>query len=362
METKKKILIVDDAVDTVELLKKRLSFEGYDTGVAYDGEEAVRQVDEYKPDLIILDIMLPKIDGYEVCRRLKSRKRTKYIPILMLTAKGGVEDKVMGLDIGADDYFAKPFNYTELSARIRSLLSMKAARDALVAEEKAGALDQMIGGVEHEIRNPLTSIGGLARRVHDSLAKGSPTRKYTEMIIKDVARLEKMIKDLIELKTAAMSYKEPTNLNDLILSGLGKYKQEIDDKDIEVRTRLVVPAPFVSADEEQLKLAFAHLIENAIEAMDAPPRVIEISGRISDGLVETRISDTGRGIPKDKIKSIFDPFFTSKTRGPGLGLTLTLKIVQAHRGTLSVESEPGKGAAFTVRLPTAGPRYADNGA
>jgi DNA-binding response OmpR family regulator len=132
MPKKNKILIVDDAVDTVELLKKRFQSEGYETAEAYNGEEGLKQVTEYNPDLIVLDIMMPKIDGYEVCQKLKKDENTKYIPILMLTAKGEIEHKVKGLDIGADDYLSKPFDYKELSARIRSLLAVKAAHEKKV--------------------------------------------------------------------------------------------------------------------------------------------------------------------------------------------------------------------------------------
>jgi DNA-binding response OmpR family regulator len=135
MATKSKILIVDDAVDTVELLKKRFRAEGYDTSEAYNGEEGLQKVFEYHPDLIVLDIMMPKIDGYEVCQRLKADETTKYIPILMLTAKDDIEHKVKGLDIGADDYLSKPFNYKELAARVRSLLTSKAAHEKKVVEE-----------------------------------------------------------------------------------------------------------------------------------------------------------------------------------------------------------------------------------
>ncbi|MEW6215036.1 MAG: response regulator, partial [Nitrospirota bacterium] len=142
MEKKSKILIADDAVDTVELLKKRLRSEGYDTAEAYDGEEALKQVVEYNPDLIVLDVMMPKIDGYEVCQRLKADENTRYIPVLMLTAKGEVENKVKGLDIGADDYLTKPFDYKELSARVRSLLTIKAAHERLVDVARSGALEQ----------------------------------------------------------------------------------------------------------------------------------------------------------------------------------------------------------------------------
>jgi two-component system sensor histidine kinase/response regulator len=351
VEEKSRILIVDDAVDAVELLKKRLRFEGYDTAEAYDGEEALKQVAEYNPDLIILDVMMPKLDGYEVCQRLKSDENTKYIPILMLTAKGEVEDKVKGLDIGADHYLAKPFNYKELSAKVRSLVAVKAAREKLVEEEKSKALERMMEEVEHEIRNPLTSIGGFARRVYDRLPQGDPNKKYMEMIINDVARLENMMKELLELETAAISYRERTNINDVIMEALKSFEQDLEDRGIEAKTELGDNLPLISIDQEQMKMALANLIKNSIEAMQDKLKILKITSRISDGRMEIQVSDTGKGIPKDKIKNIFDPFFTSKTRGPGVGLTLTLKIIQEHRGTVSVESEPGKGTIFAIRLP-----------
>ena len=351
MEKKSKILIVDDAVDTVELLKKRLRFEGYDTAEAYDGEEALKQVAEYNPDLIILDVMMPKLGGYEVCQRLKSDENTKYIPILILTGKGEVEDKVKGLDLGADHYLAKPFDYKEVSARVRSLVATKAAREKLVEEEKLEALGQMMEEVAHEIRNPLTSIGGFARRVYDRLPQGDPNKKYLEMIINDVARLENMIKGLLELETAAISYREIRNINDVIMEALKSFKQDLEDRGIETKTELGDNLPLISIDQEQIKMALANLIKNSIEAMQDKLKILKITSRISDGRMEIQVSDTGKGIPKDKIKNIFDPFFTSKTRGPGVGLTFTLKIIQEHRGTVSVESEPGKGTIFTIRLP-----------
>ena len=120
-----KVLVVDDDERNVELLTAKLGVDGYETDTAYDGLEALKKAESYNPDLILLDIMMPKVDGYEVCRRLKASEKTKYIPVIMLTAKGEVEDKVLGLDVGAEDYISKPCNLAELSARVRSLLHMR---------------------------------------------------------------------------------------------------------------------------------------------------------------------------------------------------------------------------------------------
>lgn len=355
MNKKNKILIVDDTVDTVELLKKRFRAEGYDTAEAYDGEEALKQVAEYHPDLIVLDVMMPKLDGYEVCQRLKIDENTRYIPILMLTAKSDVESKIKGLDIGADDYLPKPFDYKELAARVRSLLTIKAAHEKLVEEKKSGALEQMMDQVAHEIRNPLTSIGGFARKVYGKLPEGDPNKKYMEMIINDVAILESMIKQLIELKTMAISFKKPTNINDLIMKALKLFEQEFNEKAIDVQSELADNLPLIPADEKLLKRALCNLIKNSIEAMAEGTKVLRIASRLSEGRIEILVSDTGKGIPTEELKKIFDPFVTSKIYGPGLGLTFTYKIIQDHNGTISVESEPGKGTTFTISFPVEKP-------
>jgi signal transduction histidine kinase len=350
-ERKSRILIVDDAIDTVELLRKRFHSEGYDTSEAYDGEEALKRVDEYNPDLIVLDVMMPKIDGYEVCRRLKNDEDKKYVPILMLTAKGGVESKVKGLEIGADDYLAKPFDYKELSARVKSLLTIKASREKLLEEEKSVALEKMMDEVAHEVRNPLVSIGGFAKRVYDRLPENDPNKKYLEMIMDEVSKLENMVKLLIELKTMAVCYSECADVNNIIKEALSIHEGELAEKGIVVKTELMDGPPCISGDREQLKVAISNLVKNSIEAMLQSPKVLRITTSTVDGRMVIEISDTGKGIPKDKLKNIFHPFYTSKIYGPGLGLTFTLKIVQQHGGTISVESEPGKGTTFTIRLP-----------
>jgi len=355
VERKSKILIVDDAEDTVELLRKRFRAEGYDTSEAFNGEQALNTVPEYEPDLIVLDVMMPKIDGYEVCQRLKADEKTKYIPVLMLTAKGEVEHKVKGLNIGADDYMAKPFDYKELSARVRSLLSIKATHEKKVEEEKSGALEQMMEQVAHEIRNPLTSVGGFARKVFNRLPEDDPNRKYMQYIIEDVAVLESMIKQLIELKSMTISMKEPSAMNEVVKDSLKIFEQDFAQKAIQVETELQEGLPLITADKKLLKRAFCNLIKNAVEAMESGTKTLKVTSRVNGDNFELQFSDTGKGIAKEKSKNIFDPLVTSKVYGPGLGLTFALKIIQDHKGTISVESEEGKGTTFTIRFPIKSP-------
>jgi two-component system sensor histidine kinase/response regulator len=351
---KGKILIVEDNEDTVELLRKRFRADGYDTAEAYDGVEGLKKVGEYVPDLVVLDVMMPGLNGVEVCRKMKADENTRNTPVLMLTAKRDIDSKVLGLEAGADDYLAKPFDYKELSARIRSLLNKKATREKLLENEKHEALDMMMDEVAHQIRNPLVAIGGFARRVCESLGEGDQNKKYLQLIIQNVLRLEHMIKKLIELKTTVISYREPADINEIINETIGEFKMPIEEKKIDLEIQLEEGLPPIFVDREQIKVAFANLFENAIEAMTEKTRVLTIRSRVSEGYVEVSVSDTGIGIPKEDLKNIMDPFFTSKTHG-GLGLSFSLKIIQAHRGTISVESEPGNGATFTIQLPVKKP-------
>ncbi len=232
---------------------------------------------------------------------------------------------------------------------------MKAAREKAAEKERSVSLEKMIDEVAHEMRNPLTSIGGFTRKIYRRLPQGDPNREYIKMIIEDVARLENMIRQLIELKTMGVSHPEPSDINNIINDTVKSFKKELNDNDIEVKFELMDKAPVILLDSNRVITAIANLIKNAVEASDKPPKLINISTRTRDGNIEIVVSDTGKGIPEDKIKYIFDPLFTSKIYGPGLGLTFVKRIIQEHKGTISVESESGKGAAFTIRLPLKSP-------
>lgn len=348
------ILIVDDNIDTVELLRKRLKAEGYNTEEAYDGEEALKKVYEVYPDLIILDVMMPKMDGYEVCQRLKTDDRTKFIPIIMLTAKSDVESKVKGLDIGADDYVPKPFDYRELSARVRSLITRKETAEKVIEEEKTESVRKLIDSLSHEIRNPIVSIAGFTKKVYDNLPPGDPNKPYLMTILQEAERLERLLKEILNLKMIAIGFLENVNPKIAIEEILEELEKEIEDKAIEVETDFKdVPSFYI--DKEHFKIVLRNIIKNAIEAMEkSEKRLLKISLEQIENDIEIRISDTGKGIPKELIKKIFDPFFTSKVYGPGLGLSVALTIVQYYKGFISVESEPGKGSTFIIRIPVKG--------
>ena len=255
---------------------------------------------------------------------------------------------------GTTYYFCSDKCKEDFDKNPESIFTMKAEREKIVEEERSKTLDKMMDEVTHEIRNPLTSIGGFTRKIYERLLESDPNKNYMKIVIEDVERLENMVKQLVRLKVMGVLHTEPSNINDVIIEALKSFEREFKNNNIDIKTELVDNPPLISIDREKMTIAITNLIKNSIEAMQKPPKLLKIISNVSEGNIEIVISDTGKGIPKDKIKYIFDPFFTSKIYGPGLGLTFTQRIIQEHNGTISVESEPEKGATFTLRLPFKG--------
>jgi signal transduction histidine kinase len=345
-----KILVVDDNADNVELLTKRLKATGYRTCEAYDGEQALVRVAEEEPDLVILDVMMPKLDGFEVCRRLKVDERTRTIPVIMLTAKREVPDKIRGLDTGADDYVTKPFNPQELMARVRSLLNLRTLHEKRVTEEKLGALGQMAEGVAHEVRNPMVTIGGFARRIRDRLPESDPLREYAEHIIKEVERLETMVEEIVRFKALMISPYEPVDLQTVVDEALGERSKSLPAGNIRVVRRFSPGLPVIQGDRGNLLLAVANLVQNALEAMENGG-TLTVTLEPEGERVLLEVADTGCGIARSELPNVFDPFYTSKMTGAGMGLTMVHRIVTRHGGEVDLASQPGVGTTVTVRLP-----------
>ncbi|MDF1552661.1 MAG: response regulator [Deferrisomatales bacterium] len=350
MRARAKILVVDDNPDNVELLTKRLVAGGYRTCEAYDGEQALEAVAREEPDLVILDVMMPKLDGFEVCHRLKTDERTRQLPVLLLTAKREVPDKVRGLDTGADDYVTKPFNPQELMARVRSLLNQRTFQERRVKEEKLGALGQMAEGVAHEVRNPMVSIGGFARRIRDRLPEGDPLREYAQHIIKEVERLEAMVEEIVRFKALVMAPYQPVDLAAVFDELLGERQGRLSDGGVTVVKHYAPDLPSLQGDRDNLKTAFGNLLDNALEAMP-DGGILTLSLAAANEWVRAEVTDNGRGIPKDELANVFDPFFTSKMSGAGLGLTMVHRIVTRHGGEVDLTSSVGAGTTVVVRLP-----------
>ncbi|WP_449244967.1 ATP-binding response regulator [Desulfobacca acetoxidans] len=347
---KKKILIADDNPDNVELLRKRLSAQGYQIAAAFDGEEALQAVLKENPDLLILDIMMPKLDGYEVLRRLKKQDEYRNLPVILLTAKKEIPDKLKGLDIGADDYITKPFNPQELLARVRSLMSLREEQERRAQDERLSALDQMVEGVAHEIRNPVTAIGGFARRLYERLPNGTQEKQYAEVIVNESKRLEQMVRQIVEATVISIPSLRKRDINEVIVEALAACQEKLNESQVTAKLELAEDLPPLIMDAGNMRRVIAHLISNAVNAMPSGGALTIISAR-RNHYGQIQVSDTGVGIPSKILPHIFDPFFTTKSSGPGLGLAMVHKIIKQHGGQISVETEPNKGTTFSILLP-----------
>ncbi|MCK5327065.1 MAG: response regulator, partial [Candidatus Latescibacteria bacterium] len=343
------------------------------------------------PDLILLDIMMPKMNGYEVCRRLKEGEETRLIPVVMITALKETADRVKGLEAGADDFLSKPFDPTELQARVRSLLRVKSLYAELVQSEKMASLGKLVAGVAHEVNNPInfiySNIHPLQGYVHDLKALVQlyeekeaglcPEDRKAVVERKEAMELNFLFEDLGKILQA---FKDgATRVRDIVSSlttfsrpDAGKPGEVDIHKGIENTLTLLITRykervavhreygdiPKVVGCAGPLNQVFMNLLANAGDAIELGKKGnVWIRTRM-DGTDHVLISirDDGKGIPKEDLDKIFDPFFTTKKvgEGTGLGLSITYGLVEKHGGRIWTESEEGKGSTFFVRLPVDG--------
>lgn len=346
---KPRILVVDDNETNLELLATKLEAEGYEVAKAINGVEALEKVDAFHPDLIMLDVMMPRMDGYEVCRRLKAREETRYIPIVMLTARTELEDKMLGLELGAEDYMTKPYSLLEVSARVKSLLRMRELQKKLLDSEKMAALGEMAGGIAHEVRNPLVTIGGLARRLYEHQTSDED-RRYAQTIIDGVERLERMCKRIDEYMGILVSHLEVGDVKDVINNAMEGAGDFIGGKDIAMVTSLTDEPAIIRMDPTNLKVAICNILQNSVEAIDGKGE-IRVGLEPAGGRMLLTITDNGCGMEEADIRKIFHPFHTSKMTGAGLGLTISYRIIHDHAGDIKVASKKGEGTTVTISLP-----------
>jgi signal transduction histidine kinase len=371
MNNKAKILIVDDDVDSVELLTKRLGVEGYHTSEAYDGEQALRQVEEYHPDVVILDIRMPKMDGYEVCRRLKGVEDTRHIPIIMLTVKRKVPDKVKGLDVGADDYIPKPFDYRELSRRVDYWSTVKREVDErvsqirrleqeLIKSERLAAIGQTVASLGHYMKNIIFGLKGGFYLVNTSSQDSEADSLKTgwEMLEKNMGRISDLVLDLLEYSRDREPEYESYSPNRIVNEVCDLIKEKAKEHDVEIVKELDSSIGEVPLDPSGLHRCLLNLVSNAVDAClfdssEGKRWVVQVKTILEhDGTLRFDVSDNGCGMDDEVKKKLFTTFFSTKEgRGTGLGLLIAQKIVQDHEGTITVKSQLGKGSTFTIRLP-----------
>jgi signal transduction histidine kinase len=208
----------------------------------------------------------------------------------------------------------------------------------------------MVEGVAHEIRNPVTAIGGFARRLYDRLPEGTPEKNYAEVIVNESKRLEHMVKQIVDATVISIPSLRKRDINEVINEALAACKEKLVEGRVTVNIALDEDLPPLIMDAGNLRRVIAHLISNAITAMPGGG-TLTITTAKRNHYGQIQVADTGVGIPPKILPHIFDPFFTTKSSGPGLGLAMVHKIIKQHGGQISVETEPNKGTIFSIVLP-----------
>jgi two-component system sensor histidine kinase/response regulator len=371
------ILVADDVPANVELLRDQLTTLGYRTVTASDGPGALAAAFAEQPDLCILDVAMPAGDltpddrsaGFEVCRRIKRDPRTKHLPVIFVSALNEASDRVRAIEAGGDDFLTKPHNRLVLGARIRSLLQLKAAADALdealrKQRELQMVRDDLMKMIVHDLKTPLTTVIATLEMVVDG--DFGPLRDtQRNVLVEAEGRAEDLlalIEDLLEVTRieAGSLAITPTPiapaafLSEMAYDWQHRFTQEGATVAIEVAD----DAPVFEADKTLLKRVFANLLQNALSHSPLGVHVTMSARREGTGILFT-VADNGPGIPREYHELIFRKFEqvrtpnAPKTRSSGLGLAFCRLVAEGHGGRIWVASEVGAGAAFHLALPKA---------
>ncbi|MHC5610940.1 MAG: hybrid sensor histidine kinase/response regulator [Nostoc sp.] len=361
-----RILAVDDIQDNLILVEAILESEGYKIDLASDGIKALQKIEQSPPDLILLDVMMPGIDGYEVTRRIRKNPAISYIPILLITAFHE-SSVVEGLDAGADDFIRKPFDTDELLARVRSLLRLKHSLDE--QQKMARQREDFVSRLTHDLRTPLVASDRMLNLFEmETFCKISPEMKQAiAVMIRSNQNLMDMVNTLLEVyrfeagkKTLNWEVCDLREISEEVVSELSPLTNEkgltleIDTSELEALSK---NAGIIMGDRLELRRVLNNLIANAIKFTDTggiTVRILETSSHPGNpDSVTIEIQDTGYGIAPEDQATIFERFRQGRNKrsGSGLGLHLSRRIVEGHAGTIQVASEVGKGSLFTVQLP-----------
>ncbi len=366
MKKQPTILIVDDNPENLGVLGNIVSENGYIPGFATNGTLALTSIKEESPDLILLDIMMPDIDGFEVCRRLKKDATLAEIPIIFLTAKTEKDDVIAGLELGAVDYVTKPFNKKELIARVNTHLELQAAkqdlREALAVKEEAIATkDKLFSIIGHDLGNIFCGLQGFAELLADQEIQFDAKEREDniQMLIQAATNGYDLLTNLLNWSRSQTGSLQANPTTIVLRDSIYRHVELQDNKAARKEIEIVADVDekiFVFADKNMLDTIMRNLISNAIKFTAASGTIRVTAKQIEEKLVEISVADTGIGIkPKDfekmfKINNLRN-YGTNNERGNGLGLVLCKDLMEKCGGMIGVESEVGKGSRFYLRLP-----------
>ncbi len=353
------ILIVDDASENLHLLRDVLEKRKYQVSTAAGGKELFRVVKKVLPDLILLDIMMPDIDGYTVCRRLKKNPGTANIPVIFITARTKIDDIVKGFESGGVDYVKKPFNTTELLARVQTHIELKKQREKL--HELSISKDRFFSIIAHDLRSPFTSIISCSRLLNEAVTTWN--KGEIKLIARELDKTSRntfaLLSNLLEWtkiqKNDARTEPEEIDLKNIVILAFSLLEESARIKNISIQNN-ITETVMLYADNNMTDTIFRNILANAIKFTKNNGKVI-ISVEKKNGFAKISISDNGVGIKKEIIQDIFNIKIKTSTpgtegeKGTGFGLLLCKEFVAKNRGEIGVKSSPGKGSTFWFTLP-----------
>lgn len=357
-----KILIVDDEPMNVILLEETLGEQGYgNVRGETDPREAVSLYPEFQPDIVLLDLNMPHMDGFEVMRRISEYEQEQYVPVLVLTGQQDRETRLKALSAGAKDFLTKPLDLTEVTLRVRNLLEVRLLYSQLresheELETSNADLEQFAYVASHDLQTPLRSVARyvqmLERRYADDLDERA--RGYIERAVAGSKRMEALIRSLLDYSRVGSRGGEflPTDAKALVEDVVEDLAPTLAETGGEVACNGL---PVVNADETQLRQVFQNLIGNGVKFRgEAPPRV-EVSAERQNGEWVFSVRDNGIGIDPEYHDQVFVIFQrlhgTGQYPGTGIGLALCKRMIERHHGRMWVESTPGGGSTFYFSLP-----------
>jgi len=365
MEHKDVILIVDDQPKNLQLAATVLN-PYYKLLIASNGQNAINIAKEKLPDLILLDIMMLDMSGYEVCEELKKYEKTKEIPIIFLTAKTEEADIVKGFEMGGVDYITKPFKAKEMFVRIKNQLELKRSKETINKQNQELLLlntekDKFFSIIAHDLKSPFTGFLSLTQMLAEELEDFSPEElKSTVIRMKNSADvLYKLLENLLQWSMIKRGLVDivPNSINlfEIVEFNICVIKEKANYKNISLINN-VEDNIVVIADENTLNTILRNLVSNAVKFTEIGGKVTITAKRIENNLIEIAVEDTGVGISEANIQKLFkldQKFYNSGTAGEtstGLGLILCKELVEKNNGTIKVESELNKGTRFIFTL------------
>lgn len=355
MNTPASILVIDDEPDNFDVVETLLDGENYQLHYAANGLVAIERLKNFRPDLILLDVMMPNVDGMEVCRRIKADPQWEIVPIIMVTALTAKEDLAKCMAAGADDFISKPINSTELRARVNSMLRIKQQYDKLQALLKLQ--EDMVNMIVHDLRNPLSSIVLATEVLKYSAVPQEKLQMKMSQIGIACQQLQTLIDSLL-IMAKLDSGKMVLNYSDVDLaaictSAIADMEEIAGQKHLTLVRDLPEVGGTLKVDAAIFRRVLDNLLSNAIKFSPSRTTIILRAEYLETG-AKVQVIDSGTGIPQELRESIFHKFevgnLISGVSQLGLGLAFCKMAIDAHNGNITIEDNYPKGTIFTVYL------------